>query len=245
MVCIIHRSPVLPTSSLNTSSNSEDPKRCFRGQVLGFRGQVEVKSRSHIGRKEVDPRRQRGQTDKKVSFITPFSSIRHTVFRNPSQKPTCFRGESAVRHIIFLSSSHHFPNTVPFLKKGKGTSCKFVLSVVAKGVSPKANGKSKPQALSLAATAKAGSLTIRLSFMGANADGMSYGAADGKAIVPVLYETGSSMVYLSETGSLMAYLLYPDPTAMLGELYGFISSFRQLPDNFQRTSREHQLALLR
>ena len=51
---------------------------------------------------------------------------------------------------------------------------------------------------------------------------------DGNVMVPVL----------SETGSLMAYLLYPDPTGMLGELYGFISSFRQLPDNFQRTSRE-------
>jgi hypothetical protein len=36
-------------------------------------------------------------------------------------------------------------------------------------------------------------------------------------------------------GSLMAYLLYPDPTGMLGELYGFISSSRQLPENFQRT----------
>jgi hypothetical protein len=47
------------------------------------------------------------------------------------------------------------------------------------------------------------------------------------------------MAYLlSETGSLMAYLLYPDSTGMLGELYGFISSFRQLPENFQRASRE-------
>jgi hypothetical protein len=57
------------------------------------------------------------------------------------------------------------------------------------------------------------------------ADEMAVSYSD---IVPELYETGSSM----------AYLLYPDPTGMLGELYGFISSFRQLSDNFQRTSRE-------
>jgi hypothetical protein len=53
----------------------------------------------------------------------------------------------------------------------------------------------------------------------------TFNIADGTVMVPILYETGS----------LMAYLLYPDPTGMLGELYGFISSFRQLPDNFQRT----------
>src|SRR5690349_4187892 len=83
-----------PLWVLFATSKSEDPKRPFRGQVLGFRGQAEVKSRSHIGRGAVDPRYQRGQTDEYVSFVTPFSSVRHTVFRTPSQKPGCFRGKT-------------------------------------------------------------------------------------------------------------------------------------------------------
>jgi hypothetical protein len=46
-------------------------------------------------------------------------------------------------------------------------------------------------------------------------------------------------------GRLMVWILYPDPTGMLGELYGFIAvsdnfqtTSRQLPENFQRTSRK-------
>ncbi len=52
--------------------------------------------------------------------------------------------------------------------------------------------------------------------------------ADGNLMVPVL----------SETGNLMAYLLYPDPTGVLKELYCSMTTPRQLLDNSQTTLRQ-------
>ncbi|OQP63791.1 hypothetical protein A3860_22900 [Niastella vici] len=52
--------------------------------------------------------------------------------------------------------------------------------------------------------------------------------ADGNVMVPVL----------SDTGSLMAYILYPDPTGILQELYSCMSIFRQSLDHVQRISRQ-------
>jgi hypothetical protein len=52
--------------------------------------------------------------------------------------------------------------------------------------------------------------------------------ADGNVMVPVL----------SETGSLMAYLLYPDPTGILQELYYSMATPRQLLGNSQATPRQ-------
>ncbi len=51
---------------------------------------------------------------------------------------------------------------------------------------------------------------------------------DSNVMVPVL----------SETGSLMAYLLYPDPTGVLSELYCNMTTLRQLSDNSQTTLRQ-------
>jgi hypothetical protein len=45
--------------------------------------------------------------------------------------------------------------------------------------------------------------------------------ADGNVMVPVL----------SETGSLMAYLLYPDATGILQELYSHMTTPRPIPDH--------------
>ncbi|THU38265.1 hypothetical protein FAM09_16445 [Niastella caeni] len=51
--------------------------------------------------------------------------------------------------------------------------------------------------------------------------------ADGNVMVPVL----------SETGSLMAYVLYPDTTGTLQELYSCMSIFRESSDHSQRIPR--------
>lgn len=53
-------------------------------------------------------------------------------------------------------------------------------------------------------------------------------AIDGNVLVPVL----------SETGSLLAYLLSADPTGILRELYSSMSTLRELSENSQRTPRE-------
>jgi hypothetical protein len=52
--------------------------------------------------------------------------------------------------------------------------------------------------------------------------------ADGSVMVPVL----------SETGSLMAYVLYPDTTGILQEHYSCMSIFRQSLDHTQRLPRQ-------
>jgi hypothetical protein len=52
--------------------------------------------------------------------------------------------------------------------------------------------------------------------------------ADGNVMVPVL----------SETGSLMAYLLYPDPTGILQELYCSMAIPRQYPGHYQAMPRQ-------
>ena len=52
--------------------------------------------------------------------------------------------------------------------------------------------------------------------------------ADGSVMVPVL----------SETGSLMAYVLYPDTTGILQEHYSCMSIFRQSLDHSQRIPRQ-------
>src|SRR5688572_29378954 len=51
---------------------------------------------------------------------------------------------------------------------------------------------------------------------------------DGNVMVPVL----------SETGSLMAYVLYPDPTGLLQELYSCMTISRQYSDNAQTMPRQ-------
>ena len=55
--------------------------------------------------------------------------------------------------------------------------------------------------------------------------------ADGNVMVPVL----------NETGSLMAYLLYPDPTGMLDELNGCKAILRQYPGHSQATPRQSNI----
>ena len=51
---------------------------------------------------------------------------------------------------------------------------------------------------------------------------------DGNVMVPVL----------NETGSLMAYLLYPDPTGILKELYCCMAIPRQYPGHYQAMPRQ-------
>ena len=54
------------------------------------------------------------------------------------------------------------------------------------------------------------------------------GGANGSVMVPVL----------TETGSLMAYLLYPDPQDIVGESYPAMTTIRQLSENYQTTIRQ-------
>jgi len=53
--------------------------------------------------------------------------------------------------------------------------------------------------------------------------------ADGSVMVPEL----------SETGSLMAYVLYPDTTGTLQELYSCMTIRRAFPDNMQAIPRHY------
>jgi hypothetical protein len=55
--------------------------------------------------------------------------------------------------------------------------------------------------------------------------------ADGNVMVPVL----------TETGSLMAYVLYPDPTGILQELYGCKAIARQYPGHCQAIPRQFNI----
>ena len=55
--------------------------------------------------------------------------------------------------------------------------------------------------------------------------------ADGSVMVPVL----------NETGSLMAYVLYPDPTGILQELYSCMTIRRAFPDKTQAIPRQYNI----
>jgi hypothetical protein len=94
-----------PLWVLFASWGSEDPKRTFRGKVLEFRGPSEVIPRSHIGRIEVLPRRQRGQIEKKCQ-TSPVFDYSSPVFEEPVPKTAVFSRKN-------YQTSHHFPKPVP------------------------------------------------------------------------------------------------------------------------------------
>jgi hypothetical protein len=85
-----------PLWVLFATPDSGDPKRRFRGQVLGARGS-----------KEVIPRKQRG------GFEDPKRRFRGS----KEDKPKNFRGEITKHPTGFRKPSHLFEDTIPNIKK--------------------------------------------------------------------------------------------------------------------------------
>ena len=144
-----------PIWVLFATSESEDPKRRIRGQVLGFRGRSEVQPRFYIGSIEVVPRWQRGQIEKKCQ-TSPDSDHSSPHFPQIVPKTGGFPRK-------IYQTSHHFEELVtslsehhPIFEKAEGElmyicAISYYCSEFRSGLTGSAN----PETLSLATIGKA------------------------------------------------------------------------------------------